>query len=395
MKNLDLVILAGGKGSRIKNFLKNNPKPMIKFNNINFLQYLINVYSKYPINNIYILTGYRSNKIFKHFHNKVCNFAKIICIKEKKPLGTGGSLNGLKKKKISDFLLINGDTVFDINIKHFVKSIPKTKLGSLALCPNYKNTNNYKLNSLSLKNNTLSYSNISNLMNGGIYFFKKKFLNLIPNKNCSLEEDILPTLIEKNLITGKIFKDFFIDIGSPKYLKLSSKKLRDHFSRPAAFLDRDGVINYDKKYVFKIKDFKFKKGVLKGLKYLVKKNYYIFIITNQAGIAKGLYNEDDLKRLHLYIKNFLYNKDIYFDDVQYCPYHPKGKVKKYKKKSSLRKPNNQMIKNIYSNWIINKKKSFMIGDKITDKLCANKSKLFFSYAENNFHRQVKKILKSI
>ena len=71
-----------------------------------------------------------------------------------------------------------------------------------------------------------------------------------------------------------------------------------------------------------------------------------------------MYNEDDLKRLHLYIKKNLYNKDIYFDDVQYCPYHPEGKVKKYKKKSSLRKPNNQMIKNIYSNWIINKKKKF-------------------------------------
>jgi len=85
MKNLDLVILAGGKGSRIKNFLKNNPKPMIKFNNINFLQYLINIYSKYPLNIIYILTSYRSNKIFHHLHNKVRNFAKNICIKEKKP----------------------------------------------------------------------------------------------------------------------------------------------------------------------------------------------------------------------------------------------------------------------------------------------------------------------
>ena len=75
------------KVQELKTFLKNNPKPMIKFNNINFLQYLINIYTKYPIDNIYILTGYRSDKIFKHFHNKTFNFTKIICLKEKKPYG--------------------------------------------------------------------------------------------------------------------------------------------------------------------------------------------------------------------------------------------------------------------------------------------------------------------
>ncbi|MBD1155586.1 NTP transferase domain-containing protein, partial [Pelagibacterales bacterium SAG-MED18] len=64
MKNVDLVILVGGRGSRIKEFLKNKPKPMIKFNNIYFLQYLINNLSKYPFNKIYLLTGYKSEIIF-------------------------------------------------------------------------------------------------------------------------------------------------------------------------------------------------------------------------------------------------------------------------------------------------------------------------------------------
>ena len=162
-----------------------------------------------------------------------------------------------------------------------------------------------------------------------------------------------------------------------------------------AFLDRDGVINYDNGYIHKKKDFKFREGVLKGLKYLIKKKYYIFIITNQAGIAKGLYSENDLIRLHIFIKNYLYKKNIFFNDVQYSPFHPKGKIKRYKKESPLRKPGNQMIKNIYKNWIINKRKSFMIGDKITDELCAKKSKLYFSYAEKNFYKQIKNIVRKI
>jgi len=78
MKNIDLVILAGGKGTRIKQYLANKPKPMVKFNDIYFLQYLINNFSKYPFNKIYILTGYKSKIIFNNFHNKTFNFTKAV-----------------------------------------------------------------------------------------------------------------------------------------------------------------------------------------------------------------------------------------------------------------------------------------------------------------------------
>ena len=388
MKNLDLVILAGGKGTRIKKYLHNKPKPMVKFNEIYFLQYLINIFSKYPINKIFILVGYKSDIIFKNFHNKTFNFTKVVCVKEKKLMGTGGALLSLKKKKIKDFILINGDTVFDIDLADFIKSFKKKKLGSVALAPNSKNINNYKLNNLEIKNNILCYKKNSKLMNGGVYFFKRRILNLIPNKPCSLEEDVFPNIIKNKLLTGKIYKNFFLDIGTPKYFNVSAKRLKDYFSRPAAFLDRDGVINHDSGYVYKKKDFRFRKGVIKGLKYLIKKKYYIFIVTNQAGIAKGIYNENDFKKLHLYLKRNLSKKNIYFNDVQYCPYHPKGKIKIYRKKSSLRKPGNQMVKNILKIWLVNKRKSFMIGDKNSDKHCAKKSKLLFFFSENNFYKQI-------
>ena len=393
MKKLDLVILAGGKGTRIKKYLHNKPKPMVKFNEMYFLQYLINIFSKYPINKIFILVGYKSDIIFKNLHNKTFNFTKVVCVKEKKLMGTGGALLSLKKKKTKDFILVNGDTVFDIDLADFIKSFKKKKLGCVALAPNSKNINNYKLNNLEIKNNILCYKKNSKLMNGGVYFFKRRILNLIPNKPCSLEEDVFPNIIKKKLLTGKIYKNFFLDIGTPKYFNVSAKRLKDYFSRPAAFLDRDGVINHDSGYVYKKKDFRFRKGVIKGLKYLIKKKYYIFIITNQAGIAKGIYNENDFKKLHLYLKRSLSKKKIYFNDVQYCPYHPKGKIKIYRKKSSLRKPGNQMIKNILKNWLIIKKKSFMIGDKISDENCAKKSNLFFSYANIDFFKQIKDNLK--
>ena len=392
MKNIDLVILAGGKGSRIKEFLGNKPKPMIKFNNIHFLQYLVNSLSKFSFNKIYILAGFKHKVIFNQFHNKMFNLTKIKCLKEKKLMGTGGALLNLKKEKVNDFILVNGDTIFDVNINNLIKSCGGKKIGSVALAPNKKNTNNYKLNSLSVKNNKLVYQKKGKLMNGGVYFFKKKILKMIPKKNFSLENDFLPNLINKKLLIGKVYKDFFLDIGTPKYLKISEKKLKNYFKKPAAFLDRDGVINHDFGYVHKKKDFKFKKGVIEGLKYLSKKNYLIFIVTNQAGIAKGIFKEEDFLKLQFYVSKKLFKHNVLINDVQYCPYHPKGNVTKFRKKTNLRKPGNQMIKNIFNKFIIDKKKSFMIGDKISDKKCANKSNIKFYYNEKNFENLIKKIV---
>ena len=128
MKNIDLVILAGGKGTRIKEFLGNKPKPMVKFNNIHFLQYLINSLGKFSFNKIYILTGYKHGAIFKNFHNKIFNLTKIKCLNEKTLMGTGGALLNLKKEKINDFILVNGDTIFDIDINNLIKLCGKKKI---------------------------------------------------------------------------------------------------------------------------------------------------------------------------------------------------------------------------------------------------------------------------
>ena len=232
-------------------------------------------------------------------------------------------------------------------------------------------------------------------MNGGIYFFKRKLFKYITKKTSSLENEILPKIIKKRLINGKIYKNFFIDIGTPKNLEKTEKKLKEKFTKPAVFLDRDGVINYDYGYVNKIKDFRFKKGVISGLKYIIKKKYFLFIVTNQAGIAKGKFKEEKFIKLQLYLKSELSKKKIFFDDVQYCPYHSKGTIKKYRRKTNLRKPGNKMVHNIFKKYLILKKKSFMIGDNLSDKLCAEKSNLNFFYAKVNFDSQIKKIIKTL
>ena len=395
MHSLDLVILAGGKGSRIKSLIKDRPKPMAIFNNKPFLEYIIQFYSKYIFRNIFILTGYKSKSIYKKFENKNYNFTNIKCLRESRPLGTGGALSLLKRKKINDFILINGDTFIDVDLNKLIKSCNKNSFGALTLIKNKSYKSNKKLTALNLKGKKLFYQQKTGLMNAGVYFFKKKILKFIKNKNLSLENDILPKLIENGKISGIKTNKFFIDIGVPKNFKNANKVLLKNFKKPAAFLDRDGVINYDSGYVHKIKDFKFRPNVIKGLKFLKEKDYYVFIITNQAGIGKGIYTINQFYKLQNDIKIILQKKNIFFDYVNFCPYHPKAKIKKYKRKTELRKPGNLMIKQIYRNWHINMKKSFMIGDKLTDKICARKSNLYFEYPSKDFFQQVKRIKKNI
>ena len=393
MHSLDLVVLAGGKGSRIKSLLRNRPKPMAIFNKKPFLEYIIQNYSKYHFKNIFILTGYKSDIIYKKFNNKYYNFNLIKCLKELRPMGTAGALSVLKKKNVNDFILINGDTFLDINLNQLIKSCSKNSYGSITLVKNDFYKSNRKLSTLALRENKIIYQDKSNFMNGGIYFFKKKIFKLIKNKNTSLENDILPNLIKNKKISGIKTKNFFLDIGTPENFKKAKKIISKKFIKRAAFLDRDGVINFDKGYVHKIKDFKFRPNVIKGLKFLRNNNYYIFVVTNQAGIGKGIYTEKQFFNLQNYIKQKLQKKDIFFDDINFCPYHPEAKIKKYRKISQLRKPGNLMIKQIRNKWSIKLNKSFMIGDQVTDKICAKSSKLYFEYSKKDFLSQVKQINK--
>ena len=109
-------------------------------------------------------------------------------------MGTAGALNTLKKKNLNDFILINGDTFLDVNLNKLIKSCSKDSLGSLALVKNKSYKSNKKLSAIGLKHNKIVFQKFSKYMNGGVYFFKKRFFKFIQNKNISLEDEILPNL---------------------------------------------------------------------------------------------------------------------------------------------------------------------------------------------------------
>ena len=389
MKKIDVVILAGGYGRRIEKFTqKKIPKPLLDIKKKPFLDYLIQNLSKFPINNIYIISGHKGDLINRRYHKKKINLINIYCIKEKNPKGTGLALLAVKKKIKNDFVLINGDTFTDFNLNIFFKKKLKKKfLGQMVLTKNYKRSLTKDLTNLDIgKNGTMILSKKKKYINAGIIFLKKEILFHLNSNSFSFENDILTNLIKEKKISGVNYDKIFIDIGTPKNYLLAKKIISKYFYRPAIFLDRDGVINVDKGYTYKIKDFIIKKNIIKILK-KYQNTHYFFIVTNQSGIARGFYKVEDFLKFQKYIKSYLSKNEIFINDFEFCPHHPNGNIKKFTKNCECRKPNNLMINKLRRRWSINIKKSFFIGNSLADKICAEKSNLkYLNYTKNLFNR---------
>ena len=136
--------------------------------------------------------------------------------------------------------------------------------------------------------------------------------------------------------------------------------------RPALFLDRDGVINRDKGYVAQIKDFEWMPGAAACIKAFKARNWFVFIVTNQSGIARGFYTEADMETLHAWMLEGLAEQGAKIDRIYHCPYHEAGELAEYRKDSFDRKPKPGMILKAMADFPVKREASFLIGDKQTD-----------------------------
>ena len=156
----------------------------------------------------------------------------------------------------------------------------------------------------------------------------------------------------------------------------------------------DSSISYISKY-HKISDFEWMKGAKEAIKYLNEADYLVFVVTNQSGISRNYYSEQDVLELHQYMANELSKVNARIDEFFYSPWHPDGVNKDYERISHLRKPSPGMLELAQSKWPINKTSSFLIGDQLTDlKAAENFGIKGYQFSDNNLLDFVKEILKS-
>ena len=132
------------------------------------------------------------------------------------------------------------------------------------------------------------------------------------------------------------------------------------------FLDRDGTLNEEVHYLHRPEDLKLLPGVPEALSLLKKAGFRLIVVTNQAGVARGYYTEEDVKTLHRYMNSLLKGRGADIDAFYYCPHHPEHGIGPYKVKCSCRKPGTGMFEQAQKDFDVDKSASFMIGDKLLD-----------------------------
>lgn len=364
---MQAVILSGGFGTRLSHIINDVPKPLAPICEKPFLDYQIQILKANGFDNFVFLTGYKSELIEQEYQN----LKNALFIKEENALGTGGAVLNAYEHLEDEFVVINGDTFFDIDyslLTDFAKDNPAaivlryskdiSRYGLVEI------DDNFKLLEFKEKNN-LPENQIDGYINGGIYYFKKSTLkSFAQNFNgefVSMENDIFPKLT--NLYALPL-GGMFIDIGVPEDYQKAQTLIPQWIKKskkPALFIDKDGTLIINTEYPHG-RNIQIIDSTVEIVKKYADKNYLIIMVTNQAGIAKRKFTHSQMEECFDEITKYYDKIGVKFDNIKFCPYHVHGVIPEFTKKSFARKPDAGMILEACEENRIDLKNSIMIGD---------------------------------
>lgn len=389
---MKVVLMAGGRGTRISELFPDIPKPLIPIQGIPVLEREIISLRDQGFTEIILTIGYMAEKIKSYFGDGSKLGVNISYFVEDKPLGNAGALFFLDLKE--DFLLLNADAVFDVDFNRMVEF--HEKHGGLVTLFTHPNSHPYDSGLiiagengevekwLAKEDERQEY--YKNRVNAGLHIISPRALeisgikkeDICNGKKIDLDRQILKPLCG----TGKMFcydsPEYVKDMGTPERFRaveedykkgvVSAKNLKNR--QKAIFLDRDGTINKYVGFLRKLEEFELIDGVAEAVKKINQSGYLAIVVTNQPVIARGEVTFEGLETIHNKMETLLGKEGAYLDGIYFCPHHPhkgyEGEVPELKFECDCRKPKPGMLLKAAEDFNIDLSESYMVGDGEND-----------------------------
>ncbi len=382
------VIMSGGKGTRIAKRFPDIPKPLIPICGKPVLEHEIQCLKEQGFTDIILTVSHMADKIIEYFGDGAKLGVHIEYFVENQPLGNAGALFKLRDKLTEDFLLLNADSVFNIDFDRFVAF--HKEHGALATLFTHPNDHPFD-SGLILTDGDKAVTQwltkedqrpqwYRNCVNAGLHILSPKLLTTRPDTpKIDLDRQILKPLAGAGKMFAYQSPEYVKDMGTPERLeavsrdyesgKVFERNLRNR--QKAIFLDRDGTINKYVGFLRNIDDFELLPTASAAIKRINRSGYLAIVVTNQPVIARGEITFTELQEIHKKLETLLGREGAYLDAIYYCPHHPdkgfKGEIPELKIRCDCRKPKPGMLMQASEDFNIDLESSWMIGDGEQDR----------------------------
>ena len=385
---MQVVILAGGKGTRMGNLTQQVPKPMLPLAGKPILEHQIELARRYGHTDIVLLTGHLGNVIEEYFGDGARWGVRLRYCREPSPLGTAGAVKEVEAWLDGDFLVFYGDVMMDVDLQRLAAfHAAKTALATLVVHPN-GHPYDSDLLEIDLDGRIVAFhpkprpadEYHRNLVNAALYVVSPKLLHhVVRGRNADLAGNVFPELVRSGQpLFGYTSPEYIMDIGTIERMGqvdrdiVSGKvpRLNLKNARPAVFLDRDGVLNVEVDHVRSAEALQLLPGAVEAVRRINRSDCLAVVVSNQPAVAKGFLTEGELDRIHARLETLLGAEHAYLDRIYSCPHHPDrgfpGERPEYKGPCGCRKPEPGMILAAARELNVDLARSFVVGDRTAD-----------------------------
>ncbi|BAK43919.1 HAD-IIIA family hydrolase [Eggerthella sp. YY7918] len=383
----EAVVLVGGRGTRLRSVVSDVPKPMAPVNGKPFLHYVLEKLCMMGLERIVLAIGYKGNCIKEYFGSSFQGM-EIVYSQEAEPLGTGGAIKKALQNVHNEWAyVLNGDTYQDIDAEKFASYASYAQVKAVLGTRVVQDCSRYGTIDVSKDGRIEAFREKMPVKNGrissGVYLMRKDALFGMPSV-FSLESNWLEPLAPSGVLGAVDLVGSFIDIGIPKDYEQAQSVLPACSKRPKlAFFDRDGTINVDTGHLFQPEELELIPETVDLMRsYNRRGDWRVVVVTNQAGIAKGLYDEPQMHRLHAALDKLLAAKGASVDAYYFCPHHPD-----YTGPCECRKPAAGLLQKALHEFGAIPSECMMYGDKDTDRLAAEAAGVPFVWIQDVLEKE--------